>query len=82
MVSATAASAEPHALTEPRIDGRGRIGEWLASQEAAAVRDAIWRAQEAFRLVHVIGPDHNPLGPFDLAGAYDERSDRVQRWAN
>ena len=78
VVSATAASAEPHTLTEPRIDGRGRIGAWLASQETAAVRDAIKAREEAFRLVHRISPDHNPLGPFDLVGGYDERSDRVQ----
>ena len=28
--------------------------------------------------IHVISPAHNPIGPFDLVGAYDERSDRVQ----
>ena len=26
--------------------------------------------------LHVIRPDHNPLGPLDFAGVYDERSDR------
>jgi hypothetical protein len=26
--------------------------------------------------VFVIRPDHNPIGPFDFAGTYDETSDR------
>ena len=26
----------------------------------------------------MIRPGHNPVGPLDLAGAYDERSDRHQ----
>lgn len=78
VVSANASSAAPHTLTEPRIDGRGRIGAWLASQETAAVRDAVRARAEDFRSIHVISPDHNPVGPFDVVGAYDERSDRVQ----
>jgi hypothetical protein len=28
--------------------------------------------------VYVIRPSHNPIRPFDLAGAYDEKSDRMQ----
>jgi len=78
VVSANADSAQPHTLTEPRIDGRGRIGAWLASQDTAAVRDAIRARQDVFRSVHVLSPGHNAVGPFDLVGAYDERSDRVQ----
>jgi hypothetical protein len=29
-----------------------------------------------FDAFYVIGPAHNPVGPFDFAGAYDEASDR------
>jgi hypothetical protein len=31
-----------------------------------------------FRAVFLIQPAHNPIGPFDFEGAYDERSDRYQ----
>ncbi|MCX6551892.1 MAG: patatin-like phospholipase family protein [Acidobacteria bacterium] len=78
VVSAVGGADEPHTLTEPRVDGRGRVGEWLAAQETAAVRDAVKVREASFRGLHQIRPDHNPLGPFDLDGAYDERSDRVQ----
>jgi hypothetical protein len=78
VVSACAGASQPHTLTDLRIDGRGRLGAWLASQEAAAVRDAVRARQEAFRSIHLVSPGHNPIGPFDLVGAYDERSDRVQ----
>lgn len=78
VVSAAPTSARPHGLVAPRIDGRGKLGEWLASQEAAAVRDAIRARHSTFRVICPITPVHNPLGPFDLNGAYDERSDRVQ----
>jgi len=78
IVSATADTDLPHTLTEPRIDGRGRIGAWLVSQETTSVRDAVRARKDSLRFVHVVSPEHNPIGPFDLVGAYDERSDRVQ----
>lgn len=81
VVSATSDTDQPHTLTEPRIDGRGRIGSWLASQETAAVRDAVRAREEAFRSIHLVRPGHNAIGPLDLVGAYDERSDRVQMLA-
>jgi hypothetical protein len=28
--------------------------------------------------LYLIRPSHNPARPFDLTGAYDEKSDRVQ----
>jgi hypothetical protein len=28
--------------------------------------------------VYLVCPAHNPVGPFDIAGAYDEASDRRQ----
>ena len=40
LVSAAPESPGPHALAPPRLDGRGRIGEYLQSSEAAIVRDA------------------------------------------
>ena len=33
---------------------------------------------DRFSGVFQIQPTHNPIGPFAFAGAYDERSDRVQ----
>ena len=44
--------------------------------EAAAVRDAIHYLEHRFRAVYQISPQYNPVGAFDFAGAYDERSDR------
>ena len=46
--------------------------------ESAAIRDAITSRAGLFQAVFEIHPAHNPLGPFDFAGCYDERSDRVQ----
>ena len=66
----------PHVLRRPRLDLRGRLGEHLASEEAAAVRDAVRFAQAHFHAVYVVRPSYNPIGPFDLAGTYDEASDR------
>ncbi|HPW20961.1 MAG TPA: hypothetical protein PLE61_09105 [Vicinamibacterales bacterium] len=78
VASAAAVSADPHTLTGLRLDGRGRLGAWLASEEAAAVRDAVRARAECFRFVQQISPAYNPLDPMDFAGTYDERSDRVQ----
>jgi len=78
VVSAAAAAEEPHTLTQPRIDGRGKVGAWLASQEAASVRDGIRARAEAFRCIRRISPDYNPIDPLDVIGTYDGRSDRVQ----
>lgn len=66
----------PHGLATPALDPRSRVGDAVAAAEAASVRDALsahgWRFQGAFE----IRPAHNPLGPFDFAGGYDQRSDR------
>jgi hypothetical protein len=78
VVSAVSSASQPHALVAPRLDGFGKLGEWLASQEAAAVRDATGTRRASFRNLHLIVPAHNPTGPLDFAGAYDDRSDRVQ----
>jgi len=39
LVSATPESPGPHALADVRIDGRGRLGEYVQSAEAAVLRD-------------------------------------------
>ena len=81
VISATADLAGPHALTATRRDARGRVGEHLAAVEATAVRDAISSRGHHFRALFQIRPDHNPLGPLDFGGCYDERSDREQSLA-
>jgi len=66
----------PHALTSGRRDPRERVGEYLAALETAALRDAVASWGSSFQAVFQIRPLHNPLGPFDFNGAYDEQSDR------
>ena len=78
VVSSTAELTGPHTLSAGRRDARGRAGEYLASMEAAAVRDAVSSRVGQFDGLFLVRPTHNPLGPFDFAGAYDERSDRRQ----
>jgi hypothetical protein len=76
VVTAVAPAASPHRLRRPRLDLRGRLGEFHAAAEAAALRDAVAAARARFDLVAVISPSYNPLGPFDVAGRADEASDR------
>jgi hypothetical protein len=78
IVSAVAAPQTPHRLTVLRLEPRSRLGEFLASAESAALRDAIEMARLRFDSVYVIRPAHNAIGAFDFAGAYDEASDRRQ----
>ena len=77
LVSAAAETPGPHALASPRLDGRGRLGEYLQSAEAAVVRDATTTTTGGVR-IFTIRPAHNPIGPFDFAGGYDDRSHRRQ----
>ena len=81
LVSASPEPPGPHELGRPRVDPLGRLSEHAASGEAAAVRDAIRHVQHRFRAMYPIRPAHNPVGAFDLAGAYDEHSDRHQSLA-
>jgi len=76
VVSAAHDTPGPHALSAARADGRGRLGEYLRSAEAAIVRDATttWEGVRIF----TIRPVHNPIGPFDFDGGYDDRSQRRQ----
>ena len=78
VVSAVAPAAAPHMLKIPRMDLRSRLGEFLTTAQAAALRDALEMARLRFDGVYVISPVHNPVGPFDVGGAYDEASDRIQ----
>ena len=77
VVSSAPDTRGPHALSPPRLDGRGRFGEYLQSSEGAAVHDAT-RAGARSLQVFAIRPSHNPIGPFDFGGGFDDRSDRPQ----
>ncbi|HXI28570.1 MAG TPA: hypothetical protein VNG89_09110 [Vicinamibacterales bacterium] len=76
LVSAAPDTTGPHALAVPRLDGRGRLGEYLLSTEAAVVRDAT--TTTAGVRIFSVRPAHNPVGPFDFDGGYDDRSHRRQ----
>jgi hypothetical protein len=80
IVSASPELIGPHALTAHRLDGKGRLGEYLQSAEAAAVRDAtrLVAARTPRVSTFTIRPGHNPVGPFDFSGGFDVRSDRRQ----
>jgi hypothetical protein len=78
IVSAVAAPSEPHRLSAARLSLRERLGEFVVAAESAALRDAMEMARLRFDSVYLICPAHNPLGPFDFRGAYDEASDRRQ----
>ena len=76
VVSAVAPSSLPHRLTSPRLDIRNRLGEYLSAAESAALRDALENARLRFDAIYLACPAHNPVGPFDFTGAFDEASDR------
>ena len=76
VVTAVPASTVPHRLRVPRLDARSRLGEFIAAAEAASLRDAMDHALLRFDSCYVICPSHNPVGPFDFIGAYDDASDR------
>ena len=76
LVTALAAPAGPHTLSTSRDDSRGRRGEYLSALETTSLRDALSSREGFFQSVFQIRPTHNPLGPFDFNGCYDERSDR------
>lgn len=76
VVSADQGPTGPHALASRPLDPRRRLGEVLGSGDAAAIRDAQRAWGRHFDGFFVIRPSHNAVGPFDFAGAADERSDR------
>lgn len=76
LVSPSAPAATPHAMRARPGDLRARMGEMARSIETSVIQDAWTAATARFSGVFVIRPDHNPIGPFDFSGAYDESSDR------
>lgn len=78
VVTAAPELAGPHALSTRGAAPRARVGDFLAAAQAAGVRDGILAATGLFDGLFVIRPAHNPIGPLDLGGAFDERSDRRQ----
>jgi hypothetical protein len=77
LVSASAPPGRAHELNAGRGDLRGRAGEQLGAFEAAGLRDILEQFDGRFAGLFIIRPGHNPLGPLDFAGVYDERSDRT-----
>ncbi|TAK18767.1 MAG: hypothetical protein EPO35_01045 [Acidobacteria bacterium] len=82
LVSAAPPAGAPHALGPRPVDLRGRVGEWQRSVETAVIDDAIAHAATRFSAVFVIRPAHNPVGPFQFQGTYDEMSDRTRSLAD
>jgi hypothetical protein len=78
LVSAVPVTGGPHRLRPTALDFRRRLGEFVCASEAAALRDALDSRRARFDAAYLICPAHNPLGPFDFQGAYDEASDRQQ----
>jgi hypothetical protein len=78
LVSAAAGRSAPHHLSAPLGTLESRVSEHLAAAEAAAVRDAVATQAARFQGVFLIQPAHNPVGPFDFEGTFDERSHRFQ----
>ena len=76
LVSPSAAIDAPHALTPARVDPRGRLAETLVAAERAGIRDAILAHEARFAAIVEIRPQHQPLLPFDIGGAWDVRSGR------
>jgi hypothetical protein len=76
LVSASPEPPGPHELSRPRLELMARLSEDAASFESATLRDAVQHVQHRFRAIYQIRPVHNPVGAFDLSGAFDERSDR------
>lgn len=76
VVSAASPASGAHELSAGRGDIRGRAGEQLGAFEAASLRDVLEEQAGRFAGLFVIRPPHNPVGPLDFEGVYDERSDR------
>ena len=76
VVSPAPAPSAPHGLRPRPASLRSRIGEHVRSVETASMDDVCALAARMFGGVFVIRPTHNPIGPFDFFGVYDEGSDR------
>ena len=82
LVSPAPPAGVPHALGPEPVDVRGKAGEWQRSIETAVADDVAAQAAARFSGVFVIRPAHNPIGPFQFSGTYDERSDRSRTLAD
>jgi hypothetical protein len=78
VVTACPEIAGPHRLSRRGISPRARVSDFLAAAQTAGLRDALLASSEWFDGLFVVRPAHNPIGPLDLTGTYDERSDRRQ----
>jgi hypothetical protein len=78
LVTASSPESGAHELSTGRTELRGRAGEHLTAFEAAGLSDVLEQFDGRFAGLFVIRPAHNPLGPLDFGGVYDERSDRRQ----
>ncbi len=78
VVCPDSARSAPHRLTKPSGSLRSRVAEQLAAVETTVVRDALASHKKRFKGLFLIQPLHNPIGPLDFEGTYDERSDRYQ----
>jgi hypothetical protein len=78
LVSPAPPPAEPHAMRGRPVNLRARMGELVRAVETAALEDGRSAAVNRFSGVFLVRPDHNPIGPYDFAGAYDESSDRTR----
>jgi hypothetical protein len=76
LVAAAPEPPLPHGLRPTRGDALGHVAEHLAAAESVALADALRHHHHRFHEIYLIRPGHNPVRPLDLAGAYDERSDR------
>jgi hypothetical protein len=76
LVSPAPPASTPHDMRAKALDFRSRMGETLRSVETAAFQDAWALAATRFSGVFAIRPSHNPIGPFDVNGVFDESSDR------
>jgi hypothetical protein len=81
LVTALPPQGRPHELSSERGDLRGHAADSLAAFETAGVRDALEHWTGRFAGLFIVRPAHNPLGPLDFDGVYDERSDRVHTLA-
>lgn len=76
LVGAAPEPAVPHGLRARPGDLRSRIGAEVRSIETAVFDELCIAAAGRFAGAFVIRPVHNPVGPFDFGGVYDEGSDR------
>ncbi|CAN5549390.1 hypothetical protein BH23ACI1_BH23ACI1_28540 [soil metagenome] len=81
LLTAAPPPGKVHELSSGRADLRGSAGEQLAAFESSGLRDVLENFAGRFARLFLIRPSHNPLGPLDFTGVFDERSDRMHSMA-